>query len=375
MKSRELVVFYGMLLKKQKHHYYCNGAFGRYIDELASKFDKLYLVVPVLNVNSEDYVNDYEIISPNIVIQELPDFNGYISAIRKNKLIKSALKIHSQKWNSVVYIRWPVPFFKYVYNIASKKTLPVCFHIVGDTKAVVSEGTKYRGIIKILAVKFADYNSNVIKKLIKYTPTLINGSGLRRLYSHDNKYIKEIRTSTFSKKEIEISNKIIDKNAVNLLYVGYLRHEKGLSYLLQALKLLKKKLLNVNLTIVGEGDILNELKKEAKDLGVDENVKFKGYVPLGESLFDEYKKHDIFILPSISEGTPRVLLEAMCKGLAIIATNTGGIPFTVKDEYNGILVETKKPKELADAVLRLINNDDLRNHIVANGFKFADMNT
>lgn len=167
MKSRELVVFYGMLFKKQSNRYYCNGAFGRYIDELASKFDKLYLVVPVLNVNYEDYINDYEIISPNIVIQELPDFNGYISALRKNKLIKSALKIYSQQWNSVVYIRWPVPFFKYVYNLASKKTLPVCFHIVGDTKVVVSEGTKYRGIIKILAVKFADYNSNAIKKFKK----------------------------------------------------------------------------------------------------------------------------------------------------------------------------------------------------------------
>ncbi|NHC42867.1 glycosyltransferase [Bacillus sp. MM2020_1] len=375
MKPNELVVFYGMLFKKQFNKYYCNGAFGRYIDELAQKFETLYLVVPVTKISDSDFVNDYQISSNNIIVQEIPEYTGFISAIKNRKKIKDSIKIHSKKWNSVVYIRWPVPFFKYVFNIASKKTLPVCFHLVGDTKAVVSEGTKYKGLMKILAMKFADYNSNIMKRLIKDTPTLVNGNGLRRLYSKENEFVKEIRTSTFSEKEIDTSIKNINKDSIKLLYVGYLRHEKGLPYLLEAVEILRRDNIKVYLTIIGEGDILEELKEKVTDLKIEQFVNFKGYVPLGQSLFNEYKQHDIFVLPSISEGTPRVLLEAMCKGLAVIATNTGGIPYTVKNEYNGILVEKKDSKELSQAILKIVNDDTLRKGIITNGFKFAEKNT
>ncbi|NSW90262.1 MAG: glycosyltransferase [Firmicutes bacterium] len=375
MRDNELVVFYGMLLKKISNKYYCNGAFGRYIDELAKKYNVLFLVVPVITLNNEKYINDYEIKSTNIIFQEIPEYNSYFEALKKAKLIKETIKKHSSQWNSVVYIRWPVPFFKYVFNIASRKALPVCFHLVGDSKTVISEGTKYKGILKILAIKFAEYNEYIIKKLIKITPTLVNGSGLRRLYSQDNKFIKEICTSTFSKKEIESSIKEINKELIKILYVGYLRHEKGLQYLLEAVKLLRKENVNVYLTIIGEGDILVELKKVVIDLEIDKFVNFKGYIPLGETLFNEYKKHDIFVLPSISEGTPRVLLEAMCKGLAVIATNVGGIPYSVKNEYNGILVKPKDSKALANSILKVINDDDLRKYIITNGFEFAQKNT
>lgn len=374
MEKRDLVVFYGMNFKKQRNKYYCNGAFGRYIDELSKNYKVLFLTVPVTVIDDEVIINDYQIQSNNIIIQELPEYTGYISAIKGSNRIKKALKNYSDKWDTVIYIRHPNPFTKYVYNIAKDKNLPVCLHLVGDTKSVVSEGTKYEGIVRFLALKFIDFSDNIIKKMIINTPTLVNGDGLRRLYTSDNSYVREIRTSSFSQNEIVSGARSLDKSNIKLIYVGYLRHEKGLFYLLEAIKLLKDDL-NIFLTVVGNGDIIDDLKNKTIELGIEKRVVFKGHVPLGEKLFSIYKEHDIFILPSISEGTPRVLLEAMCNGLPIIASKVGGIPFTIEDKYNGLLVPPKDPEAIVDAISAIVNDDILRDTIIQNGIEFAKQNT
>lgn len=374
MKLNDLVVFYGMNFKKNKNRYYCNGAFGRYVDALAKNYKNLYLVVPVTETKDEDIVNDYQIENSNIVIQEVPEYFGYISALKANIRVKKAIKRYAIDWDSVVYIRHPNPFTKYVCKLAKRKNLPICLHLVGDTKNVVSEGTKYKGLLKRLALRFIGFQDKAIKEIILDTPTLVNGDGLRRLYTSDNGRVKEIRTSSFMEKEIITEVKKIDKDNIKLIYVGYLRHEKGLNYLLSAIKLLKSHF-NIHLTIVGIGDMYDELKRKCTELGIEDRVVFKGHIPLGEKLFELYKEHDIFILPSISEGTPRVLLEAMCNGLPIIATNVGGIPFTIQTGYNGLLIPPKDSQAIADSVIKIVENSKLRETIIKNGVEFAKNNT
>jgi glycosyltransferase involved in cell wall biosynthesis len=96
---------------------------------------------------------------------------------------------------------------------------------------------------------------------------------------------------------------------------------------------------------------------------------------MGEILFNEYKDSDIFVLPSLSEGTPRSLIEAMCNGVPVIATDAGGITFTVTDHENGLIVRAKDSKMLSEAIELLINDDTLREKLVRNGYNFAEMNT
>lgn len=373
--TQELIVYYGTVLKKYKGEYYCNGAFGRYIDELSKKLEKVYLILPTENIKESTGINEYKIKANNIVIQELPFYKGYISALKNRKIIKRSIKEYSKVWKSPIYIRWPVPFFSFVFKLSKRKNLHTVFHLVGDPLSIVSGGVKYKGILKVLAVLFAQYNSTLIKNIIKKTPTLVNGNGLRRLYDVNNPKIKEIRTSTFQEKEIVSNKKIFGKNSVNILYVGYLRHEKGVLYLLEALRYLININENIYLTIVGTGEMENELITLTNELDLQKHVDFKGFIPIGEKLFKEYEKHDIFILPSISEGTPRVLLEAMSKGLAIVATNVGGIPFTIKNGYNGLLVNPKNSIEIKDAIQTLIENHELRERLRENSIQFAKENT
>lgn len=375
MNINEITIYYGMLFKKKDNKYYCNGAFGRFIDELSKRYNKIYLVVPVHVINTIERELDYCINSKNIFVQELPEYSGFISAYKNFRVIKKSILRYSELWNGSVYIRWPVPFFNYVHKIAQDKSLPVVFHLVGDTKAVVVNGKKYKGLIRWIAIKMADYDSIVMRKLLKNTPAMVNGSGLRRLYSPENTKIKEIRTSTISMNEIEEPKNKLRNKSVKLLFVGYLRHEKGLEYLLKAVKYLRDLGMDLELSLVGDGDNREELENLTKKLHIEDLVRFKGYISFGDQLLNMYRESDIFVLSSISEGTPRVLIEAMSKGLPVIATDVGGIPYTIKDGYNGLLVPPKDSEAIAKSILRIYKNENMRSKLIDNGLSFAKENT
>lgn len=369
----EITMFSGMIFKKYNDKYYCNGAFGRFLDKMSKKYDRIYLCVPVKELDYNGTVNDYNVTSDNLVIQSLPPYNGFIGGLKNSKLIKKAIREHSKHWTTAIYIRWPVPFSKYVYDIAKEKKMMVCFHIVGDTKTIVTNGDKYNGLKKKLAILYATLNELQMKKMLKNSVALVNGSGLRRLYSSNNN-IKEIRTSTFQKSEIFYrANKI--ESRVNILYVGYMRHEKGVPFLLEAINDLNEKGFDAHITLVGDGDRVTEYKNLASDLNIISKTNFKGHIPLGEALLSEYRSCNIFVLPSISEGTPRVLIEAMASGAAVIATNTGGIPFTVKNGENGLLVPVENYKEISSSIKYLLENQDSMTKLINNGYKFAEKNT
>jgi len=143
-----------------------------------------------------------------------------------------------------------------------------------------------------------------------------------------------------------------------ILFVGRLVERKGVIYLIWAMRILKERGIKAELRIVGEGLLMESLKNSAKDL---DSVKFLGKLS-AEDLMEEYKRSDIFVLPSIvdsrgdTEGLGVVLLEALSFGLPVIASNVGGIPDIVEDGKTGILVPEKDPVAIADAIEKLLSN-------------------
>lgn len=145
-----------------------------------------------------------------------------------------------------------------------------------------------------------------------------------------------------------------------LLYVGRVEPEKGLEALIEALAALHEKGEKVRLSIVGSGQEEDRLMGLARSFGVHDKVTFHGYIPFGEELFAQYREADIFVLPSLSEGTPNVLAEAMAFGLPIIASRVGGCDTIIRDQVNGILVDPKSVQSLLRALSDLIHDSDLR---------------
>jgi glycosyltransferase involved in cell wall biosynthesis len=161
-----------------------------------------------------------------------------------------------------------------------------------------------------------------------------------------------------------------DDQIIRFLFIGRLEKQKGLEYLLQAVRILKNQNKKFLVTIVGNGSQEKNLKKLSKELEIEELIKFEGIIE-NKLIPEQYQNADIFILPSIHEGFPLVNLEAMASGLPIIATNVGSIPETVKDGVNGILVRPRDAEKLAEAMKKLIENETLRNQLGNKGREIA----
>lgn len=160
--------------------------------------------------------------------------------------------------------------------------------------------------------------------------------------------------------------------SARVLYVGRLAPEKGLRVLLEAMRILRERLSPPpQLTIVGSdffgSDYGDTLIREVRASSLDEGVRFLGHVPYGEALFAVYDTHEVLVLPSLTEGFPQVLLEAMARGVPIVATRVGGVPRLVSSGQNGILVPAGDAVALAAAIEGVLGDPSLWRRLTAGG--------
>ena len=134
-----------------------------------------------------------------------------------------------------------------------------------------------------------------------------------------------------------------------LITVAMLTKLKGLDVLLKAVHSIP----DVELLVVGDGPERANLERLAKSLELRDKVKFLGEVPHSE-VWRHMLSSSVFVLPSLSEGLPRALLEAMACGLFIVASEVGGIPEVMRNGWNGILVEPRNPEVLREAIEKAI---------------------
>lgn len=133
--------------------------------------------------------------------------------------------------------------------------------------------------------------------------------------------------------------------------VGNLFAVKGQIYLLRACKIVADFFPNFVLLVAGEGEQLDLLEKEATTLGIANNVRFLGFRDDVPSILEAI---DIFALPSLSEGLPLAILEALALEKPVVATNVGGIPEVIEEGAVGYLVPPKNSEALADKILYLL---------------------
>ena len=152
----------------------------------------------------------------------------------------------------------------------------------------------------------------------------------------------------------------MNPKTVRCLAIGRLIPRKGFQFLIRALpQILDKVSHNFEIEIIGDGPYREELIGLAENLGVASYIHFTGTVPYSE-LPQKYREADIFILPSLAEGMPLVVLEAMGTGLPIIASRVQGIDELVAEDVNGALFDAGDVDGLADCLVQLINAGEKR---------------
>jgi len=169
--------------------------------------------------------------------------------------------------------------------------------------------------------------------------------------------------NTISAKKIFVVPNAVDLNKFALAkhdpdttvigVVARLDLVKGHTYLIQALALIKNKFPDLQCIFSGGGTLRGQLEAEVKSCNLEKMIRFVGYQSDVPSIMAEL---DIFVLPSISEGLPNVILEAMAANLPVIASAVGGIPEVVGHEKTGLLVPPENPEELAKALDTLLSD-------------------
>jgi teichuronic acid biosynthesis glycosyltransferase TuaC len=167
----------------------------------------------------------------------------------------------------------------------------------------------------------------------------------------------------------EIRNKL-GLNIVGkvVTFIGYLRAEKGVDYLLQAFAILQHR--DTHLCIVGDGPLRDQLTKQAKRLGILEHCIFAGQRPHSEIPF-WISASDCVVLPSLSEGFPTILPEVMLCGVPIVATAVGGVPEAVRDQETGWLVPPANSSAIAQALTTLLSDEQVATRLAASAQKWA----
>lgn len=157
--------------------------------------------------------------------------------------------------------------------------------------------------------------------------------------------------------------------------VARMAPQKGLSYLLEAVALIKKtdprKAGEIACVVAGDGPLQAELANQARRLGIENEIIFPGFV---RDVPDFLACLDIFVIPSIAEGLSITTIEAMAAGLPVIASRVGGLPELVDEGVTGYLVEPRNPSVLAQAILQMMSEPEKARTMGENGRALACRN-
>lgn len=154
-------------------------------------------------------------------------------------------------------------------------------------------------------------------------------------------------------------------------YVGRLSKEKGIQYLIEAAEILNESDIPIKVLIIGDGPEKKDSECLVRQKGLEGKVSFTGFQTNVKSWIPAM---DVFVLPSLIEGTPMALLEAMAYGIPVVASDVGGVPQIIDSGKEGILVSPGKPEEIAAGITRLYNDDSLREDFATAAYKKVKSN-
>ncbi len=163
-----------------------------------------------------------------------------------------------------------------------------------------------------------------------------------------------------------------NKDKIHILTAGRLSEQKGIEFLLKALSLLKKNVYynEFALDIVGDGPLRQRLERMTHNLFLSADVTFSGWVDK-KDMPKKYQSADIFVLPSLDEGMPNAVLEAMASKLPVITTNILKNEGLIIDGHNGFLVPPEDASMLFDKILLLLKDTQLREEMGQRNFQLV----
>ena len=350
---------------------YTQERFGRYLDSLAPFFAEIAVFTPARSCQEAEC--SYVLFNKNIIFYPLQAANNVSGLFEKAgrylnmfRSIKKDLPDYD-----LVYVYLPSNLGLLGAYAAMMHGIPLFTYVGGD----IEDALVHMDIIRLTIMKkiYSFFYLAMSRSAISRSRFCIAAGKMlkEKLSSNSANVFQAVSRVDFRPGDIYIRRDTCNGPVVKLLYVGRLSKAKGIFYLLEALRILIEKEHAISLTLVGKDCTSGELDSMIRELNLEDHVKLAGYIPNGKKLFYVFRRSDIFVLPSLSEGFPRVIYEAMANSLPVITTSVGGIPFELRNESDALLIQPSSAKEIVNAVEQMLSTPDLRRKLIKNGVKRA----
>ena len=338
-------------------------------------FDEVKLVAHVKSSTEQEIKNMISVDGKNLSIYEVPFPNGKIEYIKKYILIRNSLKQSFYDCDAAI-LRIPDQLAFQLYPYLKKNKIPVGIEVTSDSWDFFSPGSvksKLRPFLRLLwhfqqkyVCKTAIGTAYVTEKAIqkRYPPKrAIRGDGFTTNYTDtniDDHYFYRARNYSSTKERFRIIH-------VSGSISG---HAKGHKELIEAVGILMNKGLNLELVLVGKGNLSLDVLEIVNKYKVKDIITCKGLISDQNVLRKELIDADLFVFPSYREGLPRVIIEAMACGLPCIATNLLGISELIEKDC---LVPAKNSEAVSLKIEEFISSPDRLEEISRRNFEEAKL--
>lgn len=363
MKSK--VLLHSWKVYEYNEKYYLQYTHFIYLEEIRKNFDEIHLLSPSEKIKNLN--NGMMLLNSNYVkVLKLPNSSNYVGSIKY--FFHYLLKYISFKNYTAYYSRYPVPFgWMQLLKKKGKKII----HYVGDPIDVTTNNPNLSRFKKGLMLTLFKPENFLYTLASKKARVFTNGYDLADKIKIKGVNATPLISSTLIHSDYHLEKvKVIKDFSPKLLYVGYLRKTKGVETILKSFNILLQRYPNSSLSIVGIGEFEKKLKDIVKNDKIN-NVTFLGHIDKREELNHVLRNHDIFCFASYSEGSPRVVLEAMANGMAVVSTPVGSLPLTFENNKEILFADFDDAKDFYKKYEQLIQNQNLFNKIRANGFKIS----
>ncbi len=321
---KKLAIFSGWSLYLYNDDYYTISPHWSYIERMQELFEEITLVAPVKVVKIKDEVRSLRKIPSNqLSIDALPYSKGSVDALKYRRTYKKTIKKVASK-TDFFYCRVPDPFCWMPARLTDK---PVIMHFVGDTADATKHNIHFSWLKKQILLAGYSFEYRRILKSARKSTVYTNGTHLSAKLQKHGITATPVISSTITRNDLALEPlRPMEHNPFTIIYVGYLRYAKGIDTLIEVIKRLEERHFNYQFHIVGDGDMYSTLHALVSELKAENHIHLHGHIDNRDKLLSLLRSSDLFFFPSLSEGSPRVVIEAMSQGCPVLSTPVGSLP-------------------------------------------------
>lgn len=325
---------------------------------IADGCDKLLMVCRLKQGNLEDIPAEDLISHPKIEFVGVPYFQGITGGFLAKKTIMPKI-IYAVEKADVCVLRFSSNISCMALPVAKNAGRPCLGHVLNELTVGVRRNPKHvpiPGVRQLVAAWIWIVNRKAFRACDVLCGVTKN---VAKNYAQPNREVFQLLDSCLAKEYYSLPKRSDSKN-VKAIFAGRLVEFKNIQSFLRAMAKVRQEGVEVNATIVGDGNFKNQLIDLTRQLGISNNVEFTGRIESREKLWQKYRSADIGFLLSFSEGLPLGAIEPMSVGLPLIAVRLDYMKPVITDGVEGFLVDPENISEISEKLKILAAQPELR---------------